>query len=286
MVTDGRPEALRRECDESLRRLGTDRVELLYLHAPDENVPIEESAGALRELMEAGKTRSVGASNCTLEQLQAFHAVCPLAAVQMPYNMLQRDIEQRTHSLVPRAQHRGDGLLAADERPARRQAAARRTSSTSATAAASTRCTRATSGKRTRTSSTNCARRPQFTSPPGESRVSSGAGPHRRPARHQLDDLPARHHGRPLRRQAAVANRRNGRRDGLDTQRAQRAQSTRRSPPAAPLQPSDCSVDVRVGRACETHWHNRRGIGGGGYGALTRTRIGRRIHAGSANTSR
>jgi aryl-alcohol dehydrogenase-like predicted oxidoreductase len=96
MVTDGRPERLRAECDESLRRLGTDRVELLYLHAPDENVPIAESAGALRELMEAGKTRSVGASNFTVEQLEEFIAVCPLAAVQMPYNMLQRDIEQRT----------------------------------------------------------------------------------------------------------------------------------------------------------------------------------------------
>ena len=45
MVTDGRPERLRLECDEVLRRLGTDRVELLYLHAPDENVPIAESAG-------------------------------------------------------------------------------------------------------------------------------------------------------------------------------------------------------------------------------------------------
>jgi aryl-alcohol dehydrogenase-like predicted oxidoreductase len=96
MVTDGRPERLRAECDESLLRLGTDRVELLYLHAPDEKVPIAESAGALRALMEAGKTRSVGVSNFTVEQLEAFVAVCPLAAVQMPYNMLQRDIEQRT----------------------------------------------------------------------------------------------------------------------------------------------------------------------------------------------
>ncbi len=96
MVTDGRPERLRAECEESLRRLGTDCVELLYLHAPDENMPIEESAGLLRELMESGKTRAVGASNCTLEQLRAFQAVCPIAAVQLPYNMLQRDIEQRT----------------------------------------------------------------------------------------------------------------------------------------------------------------------------------------------
>lgn len=96
MVTCGRPEVLRRECEESLRRLGTDHVELLYLHSPDESLPIEESAAALGELMAAGKTRSVGASNCTLEQLQAFQTVTPLAAVQLPYNMLQRDIEQRT----------------------------------------------------------------------------------------------------------------------------------------------------------------------------------------------
>ncbi|HEX2474932.1 MAG TPA: aldo/keto reductase [Lacipirellulaceae bacterium] len=96
MENDGRPERLRAECDESLRRLGTDHVELLYFHAPDENVPIEESAGALLALMQEGKTRSVGASNCTIEQLEAFSGVCPLTAVQMPYNMLQRDIERRT----------------------------------------------------------------------------------------------------------------------------------------------------------------------------------------------
>jgi aryl-alcohol dehydrogenase-like predicted oxidoreductase len=96
MVNDARPDRLRAECDESLRRLGTDRVELLYLHASDESVPIAESAGALRELLEAGKTRSVGASNLTVEELEEFAAVCPLAAVQMPYNILQRDIEQRT----------------------------------------------------------------------------------------------------------------------------------------------------------------------------------------------
>jgi aryl-alcohol dehydrogenase-like predicted oxidoreductase len=96
MVTDGRPDRLRAECHESLRRLGTNHVELLYLHSPDEKVPIKESAGALRELMVAGKTRSVGASNCTVEQLEAFAAECPIAAVQLPYNMLQRDIEQKT----------------------------------------------------------------------------------------------------------------------------------------------------------------------------------------------
>ena len=96
MVNDARPDELRRECDESLQRLGTDRVELVYLHAPDKNVPIEESAGALAELMREGKTRAVGASNCTLDELVAFQSVCPLTAVQLPYNMLQRGIQQRT----------------------------------------------------------------------------------------------------------------------------------------------------------------------------------------------
>src|SRR5215475_14658131 len=55
MTFDGRPATLRRECEESLRRLGTDRVDLLYLHRPDPNVPVAESAGELKRLMEEGK---------------------------------------------------------------------------------------------------------------------------------------------------------------------------------------------------------------------------------------
>lgn len=90
---DGSPATLKRQCEESLRRLATDRVDLLYLHAPDPNVPIAESAGALKELMEAGKTRSVGLSNASVGQLAEFSAVCPLAAFQQHYNMLQREIE-------------------------------------------------------------------------------------------------------------------------------------------------------------------------------------------------
>lgn len=95
-VIDARPETLRRQCEESLQRLNTDYVDLLYLHAPDPETPLEESAGSLRELQQAGKTRAVGASNLTLEQLEAFHGVCPLAAFQPPYNMLQRGIERDT----------------------------------------------------------------------------------------------------------------------------------------------------------------------------------------------
>jgi len=93
---DGRPETLRRECDESLRRLNTDRVDLLYLHAPAPDVPLCESAGELKRLMDEGKTRSVGVSNFSAEQLEAFHQYCPITAFQPPYNMLMRDIEEDT----------------------------------------------------------------------------------------------------------------------------------------------------------------------------------------------
>jgi aryl-alcohol dehydrogenase-like predicted oxidoreductase len=93
---DASPATLRRQCEESLRRLGTDCVDLLYLHAPDENVPVGESAGALRRLLDQGKTRSVGASNLSVQQLEEFAAACPLAACQPPYNMLQRQIEADT----------------------------------------------------------------------------------------------------------------------------------------------------------------------------------------------
>ena len=96
MTQDARPETLTTQCEESLRRLQTEHVELLYLHSPDPAVPIEDSAGALLELQQAGKASLIGASNCSLEQIQRFHSVCPLAAVQLPYNMLQRGIEQET----------------------------------------------------------------------------------------------------------------------------------------------------------------------------------------------
>lgn len=92
-LLDGSPATLFKHCEESLRRLDTDRVELLYLHAPDPKVPLEDSAGALRELLEAGKTRSVGFSNATLDEIRRFATVCPLSAYQPPYNMLQREIE-------------------------------------------------------------------------------------------------------------------------------------------------------------------------------------------------
>lgn len=90
---DGRPDTLFRECDESLRRLQTDRIDLYYLHAPDPKTPLTESAGAFKKLLESGKIRSVGVSNFTRDQLAEFHAVCPISAYQPLFNMLQREIE-------------------------------------------------------------------------------------------------------------------------------------------------------------------------------------------------
>ncbi|HND51986.1 MAG TPA: aldo/keto reductase, partial [Pirellulaceae bacterium] len=103
-VIDGRRETLHRQCETSLQRLETDRVELLYLHAPDPKTPVAESAAALKELLDAGKTRSVGVSNFSVEQLAEFHAVCPISAFQPPYNMLQRQIERDT---LPWCRERG-----------------------------------------------------------------------------------------------------------------------------------------------------------------------------------
>ena len=91
---DARPQTIRRECEESLRRLGTDRIDLYYLHAPDPATPLVESAAALRQLLEAGKVRSIGVSNFhTIQQFEEFHTVCPISASQPQYNMLQREIE-------------------------------------------------------------------------------------------------------------------------------------------------------------------------------------------------
>ena len=92
-VKDARPATLVRQCDESLIRLKTDRIDLYYLHAPDPKTPLVESASAIKTLLESGKIRSVGVSNFQLDQLNEFHSICPISAFQPHYNMLQREIE-------------------------------------------------------------------------------------------------------------------------------------------------------------------------------------------------
>lgn len=91
---DASPRRLEFELDESLRRMKLSSVDLLYLHSPDLVTPIVESAEAMARFQAAGKARCIGVSNVNLEQLRAFHSVCPVAAVQVKYNMLQREIEK------------------------------------------------------------------------------------------------------------------------------------------------------------------------------------------------
>ncbi|MDC0307684.1 MAG: aldo/keto reductase [Planctomycetaceae bacterium] len=93
-IKDGRPETIKRECEESLQRLGTDRIDLHYLHAPDPKVSLTETAGAFQELLDEGKILSVGVSNFSFEQLKEFSKVLVPNAFQPHYNMLQREIEE------------------------------------------------------------------------------------------------------------------------------------------------------------------------------------------------
>jgi aryl-alcohol dehydrogenase-like predicted oxidoreductase len=80
-VIDGRPEAIRRNCEDSLRRLQTDVIDLYYLHRFDKGVPIEESVGAMGDLLRAGKVRAIGLSEVSAPTLRRAHAVHPVVAL-------------------------------------------------------------------------------------------------------------------------------------------------------------------------------------------------------------
>jgi aryl-alcohol dehydrogenase-like predicted oxidoreductase len=88
---DGRPGRIRDAIDGSLRRLGTDYVDLYYLHRVDPQVPIEESQGAMEEVVEAGKTVRLGISEATLGQIEKAHALHPVSAVQSEMLLWTRD---------------------------------------------------------------------------------------------------------------------------------------------------------------------------------------------------
>lgn len=90
---DGRPETLRRQVEDSLRRLGTESIDLYYLHRLDPQVPVEESAGALAELIQAGKIGAYGLSEVSGATLERAHAVHPVAAVQNEYSLWTRNPE-------------------------------------------------------------------------------------------------------------------------------------------------------------------------------------------------
>ncbi|MDF2976020.1 MAG: aldo/keto reductase [Actinomycetospora sp.] len=90
---NGRPDYLRGQIDGSLRRLATDHVDLYYQHRVDPEVPIEETWGALGELVEAGKVRFLGISEAAPETIRRAHATAPVSAVQTEYSLFTRDVE-------------------------------------------------------------------------------------------------------------------------------------------------------------------------------------------------
>ncbi len=92
-VIDGRPETLRQTCEDALRRLQTDVIDLYYLHRWDKKVPIEDSVGALSDLVRQGKIQAVGLSEVSADTLRKAHAVHPIAAVQTEYSLWTRNPE-------------------------------------------------------------------------------------------------------------------------------------------------------------------------------------------------
>ena len=92
-VINGRPEAIRRNCEDSLKRLQTEHIDLYYLHRWDRRVPIEDSVGAMSRLLEEGKVRALGVSEVSAATLRRAHAVHPIVAVQSEYSLWSRNVE-------------------------------------------------------------------------------------------------------------------------------------------------------------------------------------------------
>ena len=106
--TNNRPEYIRKSCDGSLARLRTDYIDLYYLHRIDPSVPIEESVGALAELVAEGKIRHIGLSEMAPDTLRRAHATHPIAAVQCEYSLWTRDPED---DVLPLCRELGVGLV-------------------------------------------------------------------------------------------------------------------------------------------------------------------------------
>jgi aryl-alcohol dehydrogenase-like predicted oxidoreductase len=108
MQFDGSPANARRAVEGSLRRLGVDLIDLYYLHRKDPAVPIEDTVGAMKELVEAGKVRFLGLSEVGAETLRRAHKVHPITAVQSEYSLWERGIEE---SILPAMRELGVGLV-------------------------------------------------------------------------------------------------------------------------------------------------------------------------------
>jgi len=106
---NGRPDYVRRACDASLRRLGIDTIDLYYEHRVDPNVPIEETVGAMGELVGAGKVRYLGLSEPGIATVRRAHGVHPISAVQSEYSLFARDVEAE---VLPGLRELGIGFVA------------------------------------------------------------------------------------------------------------------------------------------------------------------------------
>ncbi len=91
---DGSRASVRSSCEKSLRRLGTDRIDLYYLHRVDPSTPIEETVGEMAKLVQEGKIGAVGLSEASAETIRRAHAVYPVAAIQTEYSIFSRDVER------------------------------------------------------------------------------------------------------------------------------------------------------------------------------------------------
>jgi len=108
-ATDGTPENVRRACEGSLKRLGVDHIDLFYQHRVDPNVPIEETVGAMAELVRAGKVGYLGLSEASAETIRRAHATHPITAVQSEYSLWTRDPEDEVLATL---RELGIGLVA------------------------------------------------------------------------------------------------------------------------------------------------------------------------------
>jgi aryl-alcohol dehydrogenase-like predicted oxidoreductase len=106
---DGSPEYVRKACDASLRRLGTDHIDLYYQHRVDQTVPIEETVGAMAELVQQGKVRHLGLSEASPQTIRRAHAVHPITALQTEYSLWTRDPEAE---VLPTVRELGIGFVA------------------------------------------------------------------------------------------------------------------------------------------------------------------------------
>ena len=106
---NGKPEYVRSACDASLRRLGVDHIDLYYQHRVDKTVPIEDTVGAMKELVEAGKVSYLGLSEASPSTIRRAHAVHPITALQTEYSLWSRDAEDE---VLPTVRELGIGFVA------------------------------------------------------------------------------------------------------------------------------------------------------------------------------